>query len=54
MNTGEAALLLSAATAWYLTGLIWFVQRVNYPLMREVGDDAFVAYENRHVARPVR
>lgn len=34
-----------------MTGLIWFVQVVHYPLMREVGTDAFAAYERRHLRR---
>lgn len=31
-----------------MTGVIWFVQVVHYPLMGSVGRDQFVAYENRH------
>jgi hypothetical protein len=31
-----------------LTGLIWFVQVVHYPLFNAVGTDKFVAYEIRH------
>ena len=34
--------------ALYLTGLIWFVQVVHYPLMGKVGKAYFVAYENAH------
>ena len=34
--------------ALYLTGLIWFVQVVHYPLMGKVGVDFFAAYENAH------
>lgn len=34
--------------AWYMIGLIWFVQIVHYPLMGYVPKDAFVAYEHRH------
>lgn len=32
----------------FMVGLIWFVQVVHYPLMAAVGEDRFVAYENRH------
>jgi len=34
-----------------LVGLIWFVQVVHYPLMGNVGGNAFVAYEANHVRR---
>jgi len=34
--------------AWYMVGLIWFVQVVHYPLMAHVPEEAFVAYEQRH------
>lgn len=37
---------LVAATA--MTGLIWFVQVVHYPLMAAVGADGFAAYETSH------
>lgn len=46
----SAALLLGvhlAATA-AMVGLIWFVQLVHYPLFTGVGEDRFVAYEQRH------
>ena len=46
---GEWALLIHAAATWYMTGIIWFVQRVHYPLMDGVGADGFVAYERRHM-----
>jgi hypothetical protein len=32
----------------YMLGLIWFVQIVHYPLMREVGASAFISYERAH------
>lgn len=40
--------LLSTA---YMTGLVWFVQVVHYPLMDGVGEPGFVAYERRHQSR---
>ncbi len=46
-----ALLLLHVASTWYLVGLCWLVQRVQYPLMSEVGAEAFTAYERGHVAR---
>jgi hypothetical protein len=41
-------LLLNAATTLFMTGLIWFVQVVHYPLFNVVSADKFVAYEVRH------
>lgn len=41
-------LLLHAAGTLYMTGLIWFVQLVHYPLFSSVGKESFVAYEARH------
>lgn len=31
-----------------MTGLIWFVQVVHYPLFNSVGAERFAAYETRH------
>lgn len=35
----------------YMTGVIWFVQVVHYPLMGNIGEEAFVEYEKRHQNR---
>jgi hypothetical protein len=35
----------------YMTGLIWFVQLVHYPMLADVPRDAFVAFERTHQAR---
>jgi hypothetical protein len=43
-----AILLLNAAAVWALTGLIWFVQVVHYPLFARVGERAWPAYHARH------
>jgi len=32
----------------FMTGLIWFVQIVHYPLMGKVGPDVFAEYEQHH------
>jgi uncharacterized membrane protein len=32
----------------FMTGLIWFVQIVHYPLFAAVGEAGFAAYEARH------
>lgn len=44
-------LLANVAATFYLVGLIWFVQRVHYPLFSEVGEQQFAAYERAHVTR---
>ncbi|MEY4178918.1 MAG: hypothetical protein RLY70_2492 [Planctomycetota bacterium] len=38
------------AATLYMTGLIWFVQIVHYPLFGGVGRAVFAAYEQRHSA----
>lgn len=40
--------LTHLAFTLYMTGVIWFVQIVHYPLMGKVGSDYFVAYERSH------
>lgn len=48
----EAALLLThAAATLFMVGLIWMVQIVHYPLMRNVGSDSFQTYAIQHQAR---
>jgi len=41
-------LLVNAACAWLMTGIIWFVQIVHYPLFASTGKDAFMPYVNAH------
>lgn len=43
--------LIHFASTWYLVGLCWLVQRVQYPLMASVGPENFAAYEEGHVSR---
>lgn len=40
--------LLNAVSTLFMTGLIWFVQVVHYPLFNGVGALNFAAYEKRH------
>ena len=52
MTTSTTLLLIAhAASTWYLVGLCWLVQRVQYPLMAAVGATHFAAYEQGHVFR---
>ena len=39
------------AATLFLAGMIWTIQVVHYPLFALVGEDGFVAYEQRHSAR---
>ena len=41
-------LLLHAGSTLMMTGLIWFVQIVHYPLMSRVGESSFAKYESAH------
>ena len=41
-------LLAHAGTACAMTGLIWFVQVVHYPLMADVDAQAFATYHREH------
>ena len=43
--------LIHFAATWYLVGLCWLVQRVQYPLMDRVGVAGYPAYEQAHVSR---
>lgn len=47
----QSLLLVHLAATWYLVGLCWLVQRVQYPLMALVGREGFATYEAAHVAR---
>jgi hypothetical protein len=49
MNT-HTILLLNTATTLFMTGLIWFVQIVHYPLFDHVGREQFARYEQSHTA----
>jgi hypothetical protein len=44
----DKLLLVNLATSLYMTGVIWFVQVVHYPLFLAVGREGFAAYEARH------
>lgn len=44
-------LILHATATLMLTGLIWFVQVVHYPLLARVGPDDLAAYAMRHTTR---
>jgi hypothetical protein len=43
--------VIHIAAALAMTGLIWFVQVVHYPLFASVGEAAFAEYEQLHAQR---
>ena len=47
----DLLVLTHLAATLYMVGLIWFVQRVHYPLFARVGAEHFQRYEQDHVAR---
>ena len=44
-------LLANLVSSAVMTGLIWFVQIVHYPLFAHVGDEESVSYANEHQRR---
>jgi hypothetical protein len=48
---GRSLLLANLALALTLSGLIWTIQVVHYPLFARVGAQAFAAYHAEHSAR---
>ena len=44
-------LLGHASATLFMTGLIWFVQVVHYPLAGQVGESAFPGYQAAHMDR---
>lgn len=51
MPADQTILLVHAAATWYMTGLIWFVQKVHYPLFDRANRAEFTAFEAAHQAR---
>ena len=49
MNSAAAFVLIGTfGSAFYLTGLIWTIQWVHYPLFEMVSPDQFTKYEAAH------
>ncbi|MBS1969550.1 MAG: hypothetical protein JSU04_04560 [Bdellovibrionales bacterium] len=48
------SLLLHSASAFYMTGVIWFAQVIQYPLLRLVDKDRYKEYYDIHLSRIVR
>jgi len=49
--TALMLVLLHVCATLFMTGLIWFVQVVHYPLKAAVGPGAFRRYQAQHVQR---
>jgi hypothetical protein len=47
-------LLACVASTWFMTGLIWFVQIVHYPLFGKVGRAEFAEYHAAHTRLTTR
>jgi hypothetical protein len=43
-------LVIHFAVTWALVGLIWTIQAVHYPLLKDVGQEGFIVYHQRHMA----
>jgi len=44
-------LIACAAATWFMAGLGWLVQVVQYPLFASVGEESFVEYHRLHSSR---
>jgi hypothetical protein len=51
MTAMAGILALHAFCTLFMTGLIWFVQVVHYPLFQLVGEAGFASYEQEHTRR---
>jgi len=47
----EAILLIQFTATALMTGIIWFVQIVHYPLFGRIPSDGFTLYEQAHTTR---
>lgn len=51
MNLLHGLLSVHVVSTLMMTGLIWTIQLVHYPLFSRVGEDAFCGYERQHTRR---
>jgi hypothetical protein len=51
MDAGHALLLVETAATIVMSGVIWTMQVLNYPLLAQVGREAFTSYETAHNRR---
>ena len=48
MQIPQIILIANFASTFYMTGLIWMVQVVHYPLFAKVGTEQYVPYQTSH------
>jgi|688.fasta_scaffold838315_2 hypothetical protein len=48
MTAPALLFVANLASTWFLTGLIWTIQLVHYPLFDRVGREGFASYEGAH------
>jgi hypothetical protein len=48
MDAGHAFLLIETAAPLVMSGGLWTMQILNYPLLAQVGWEAFPSYETAH------
>lgn len=48
MTLDKFLLLIQIAATFFMTGVIWYVQVVHYPLFDRVGTSSFAQYEANH------
>lgn len=46
-----AVFVVNLVSTWFMTGLIWFVQIVHYPLFPHVDRPSWAGYHRRHMRR---
>ena len=46
----RAIFMAQFAATWFMTGLIWFVQVVHYPLLAHTGRERYVDYQRLHMS----
>ena len=51
MDLAQSLPLVHAVPTLLMTGVIWIIQVVHYPLYRRVGAEGFADYEREHCAR---
>ena len=48
MLSMDILILVQVLTTFFMTGLIWVIQIVHYPLFEYIGKYEFIAYEKKH------
>lgn len=51
MTAGEIVVWIHLLSTWFMIGLVWFVQCVHYPLLRDLPPEIVPTYQKAHVRR---